>query len=160
MKKKLLFVAAAALVLMGAVACNGKKSGENEATMSENEASLIDYVDELRGDLPFELEEGGTVIMDIDYSKGNVNLVLNPHDSHYAENVVGLFDNPEDYDYTKESLIATVLPAYLPGQFISTMAAADANLIMSFVVDSTGRCTNVHIESEDIKTFVKTHLEE
>lgn len=155
MKKCLLFVATAALVLMGAVACNGKKSGENEASLTE----LEDYTNELQEQLPFELDDG-TVLMDISYSQGNVSLVLNPNDEVFAEKIVDFFDNPEDYGFTRDSLVATVLPVYFPPQFIGTMAEADANLILSFVVDSTGRCTNVHIASEDVKTYVKSHPEE
>lgn len=141
MRKKLLFVAVMAMLLAGAVACNGKKT-----------SALESLVEEIKTELPADLDDGDS-IEDIYLTNNTVFITIKPEKEHFADFMEELANEPESYDMTREQVVEGLMASVMRIDLLKEIYNAGAGVGYNFIADSTGRCTNVAITPDEVKQF-------
>lgn len=136
MKKKLFFVVAMALLLMGAFSC-GKKA-----------TPLEKLVKELNAEMPMPDEE--FLLTKIEYDGINVTLTYEAIDEEFAEEFISIVNEVDNSNVGREEFVDALLKGFFGHDLMDEMLKAEAGMVEVFCNKSTGSSARLEITYEEI----------
>ena len=137
MKKKLLFVAAMAMLLVGAVSC-GKKESSLEKLIREINTEELPY------------DDGEFQITAVVLDGNDVKLTYYGNEEDVVNEVIDIVNGFETDLSGRDIIVDYILEDYLGGQLLDEVIASGKNMVFVFVDSDSDACGSLKVTNEEL----------
>ncbi len=145
MKKKLLFVAAMAVLLTGAFSC-GKK-----------DTPLEKLVKEINAELP--IPDADFMVTKIEYDGTDVTMSFDAIDEEFGEEVITLVNELGNGNVSRSEFVCLLLKGFMGHDLMNEMLNEGAGMVQIFSNKATGSSARLEISPEEIADCNEYYLQ-